>query len=450
MDSGNGVTAALVRHARGISFETMPPDAVLAAKTCVLDWIGCALAGCGEPLVRILLDESAQQNASGRASVIGHDLRTASTWAALVNGAASHALDYDDTHLVMSGHPSVPVLPAALALAEEETSSGARLLAAFVAGVETECRLGPLLGFGHYAAGWHSTATLGTFGGTAACCHLLALDEEKWLNAFGIAGTEAAGLKSVFGSMSKPLQAGKAAANGLFAARLAAQGFTSNPAILEATQGFAATHDAELRPAVLAELGNRYLVRDTVFKYHASCYLTHSAIEAVLALSETEKLGADRVRAVEVRVPPGHLQVCNITEPRTGLEGKFSLRATVAMALLGDDTADPTAFSDDRMSSAELRAMRDKVAVQPSPDVGGTQTRIDILLADGSTRSETVDVGHPAADLERQWERLQTKFMRLAAPVLGEQTAWLVHDLVRRLETLDDVTELLELCRVSR
>src|SRR5262249_45966409 len=150
--------------------------------------------------------------------------------------------DFDDTHTAMNGHPSAPVLPALLALAETGTASGERLLPALVAGVELECRLATALGPRHYAVGFHSTGPLGAFGAAAACAHLLDLDEEQWTHALGLAGTQAAGLKSGFGTMAKPLHAGRAASTGLLAALLACGGFTANPTVIEAPQGFAATH----------------------------------------------------------------------------------------------------------------------------------------------------------------------------------------------------------------
>lgn len=438
---GSGVTARLVEHARAISFDEIPSEVVLAAKTCVLDWLGCALAGSHEPLTEILTAEAATH---GPAGLIGREERTSVHWAALINGAAAHALDYDDTHLMMSGHPSVPVLPGLFALAEEREADGRAFLTAFVAGVETECRLGALMGLPHYVAGWHSTATFGTFGAAAACAHLLGLDEKGWANAFGIAGIQAAGLKSVFGTMSKPFQAGKASANGLLAAMLAARGFTSATDILETDQGFAATHAGSLDESVLAGLRDRFLVRDTVFKYHASCYLTHSAMEAAIALREQHKIATDNAQRVEVVVPHGHLAVCNISEPATGLEGKFSLRATVAMALCGDDTADPSVFTDERMRS--LMGVRDLIIVRPSDDVIGTQSRVEIELPGGRTVSETVDVGRPADDLERQWSRLTEKFIRLASPVVGEDNAWRLHGCVESLPD-SSVSDLTALCR---
>jgi 2-methylcitrate dehydratase PrpD len=435
-----GITAALVANARAIRFDAIPADVVTVAKTCVLDWLGCALAGSREPLTDILVTEAATH---GPSSLIGRDQKTTTQWAALVNGGAGHALDFDDTHLVMSGHPTVPVLPGLLALAESKNVNGKAFLASFVAGVETECRLGALIGLGHYTLGFHSTATLGTFGAAAACAHLLGLLDAQWLHAFGIAGIEAAGLKSVFGTMSKPFQAGKASANGLLAATLASRGFTSATDIVEVAQGFAATHGgSEVDETALDRYEGRFLVRDTVFKYHASCYLTHSAMEAALMLRDRMKFGADNAEAIRVIVPPGSLAVCNIQEPQTGLEGKFSLRATVAMALCGDDTADPASFTDERMCDPALVSVRDRVEVVPSEEVAGSQARVEIQRGGAWRNGETVDVGRPAEDVDKQWSRITEKFIRLAAPVLGQDAAWRLHGKVDSLPDLGDVAEI--------
>lgn len=437
-----GTTERLVSLARAIAFDGIPSDAITVARTCLLDWLGCALAGSREPLSDILVKEAASH---GIATLVGRDQKTSVHWAALCNGAASHALDYDDAHMHMGGHPTVPVAAAALALAEELNASGRELLTAFVAGVETECRLGPLVGPSHYGAGWHNTATLGTFGATAACARLLDLDEGATRHAFGIAGTQASGLKSVFGSMSKPFQAGKAASDGLLAARLASNGFTAHPDILETAQGIADTYTTTFTPDALDALDGRWLVRETLFKYHASCYLTHSPMEAAIALRDAHKIDSADIARVEVVVPHGHLKVCNILEPQTGLEGKFSLRATAAMALRGDDTSDPALFTDEFVSSDEIVSLRDRVEVVPSDKVAGTQARVNVTRTNGTTVSETVDVGRPAEDVDRQWNRITEKFVRLAAPVIGEDKAWRLHKQVELLDDAGDPRELLDL-----
>ncbi len=234
-----------------------------------------AIRWCG-----ILLDEMAEAGGTAQASVIGHRVRLPALAAALVNGAAGHALDYDDVNLAMPGHPSVAILPGLLALAELKGSTGRELITAFVAGYETACRIGLALQPGHYALGFHSTATIGSFGAAAACARLLALDGEQTAMALGIAGTQGAGLKSQFGTMCKPFHAGKASQNGLMAARLALRGFSSRPDFLECEQGFAATHGPDFSPeAALATPANGFHLFANLFKYHAACYMTHAPIE---------------------------------------------------------------------------------------------------------------------------------------------------------------------------
>src|SRR5579883_3449913 len=201
-----------VARFRTLRSTDLPPEALAVARHCLLDWLGCALAGSQEPLAAILRDEVVESG--GPATVLGTFLRTTPRAAALVNGAAGHALDFDDTHTDMNGHPTAPVLPAALALAEALDASGERLLAAYVAGIEVECRLGLYIGPEHYARGWHATGTLGTVGAAAAAAHLLGLDEKGWRTGLNLAATQAAGLKASFGSMAKPLHAGRAASDG--------------------------------------------------------------------------------------------------------------------------------------------------------------------------------------------------------------------------------------------
>ncbi len=380
------------------------------------------IAGSREPLVRILAEEAAEQGGHAQATLVGSGGRVSTRQAALVNGAAGHALDYDDVQLTLGGHPSVPVFPALLALAEWRGDPGSDLLTAFVAGFETECRIGATVMPGHYGVGFHTTATVGTFGAAAACAHLLRLDATAWRHALGIAGTEAAGLKSMFGTMCKPLHAGRAAEAGLLAASLAARGFTSNTDALECPQGFAATHTDTYRPERALADPTAFQIRSVLFKFHAACFGTHAGIEAALRLRERHSIAPERVRAVRLRVPPGHLAMCNIQEPRTGLEGKFSLRFTTALALAGRDTSD-AAFTDAAVHEREVVALRDRVTVEPEQGLSSGCTRVALELDDGSTYEELVDMEQPESDLDRQQRRLETKFRALAGPVVGAERA---------------------------
>jgi 2-methylcitrate dehydratase PrpD len=432
-----GVFQAAVAPWRTVDLTDLPVDALSVAHHCLLDWFGCALAGSHEPLAEILRAECG--DTTGAATLIGGGA-AGPREAALINGAAGHALDFDDTHTGMGGHPTAPVLPAVLALAEERGATGAELLAAFVAGLEVECRLGLYMGGEHYRLGWHSTGTLGTVGAAAACARLLALDENGWQHAIGLAATQAAGLKASFGTMAKPLHAGNAAASGLFAARLAARGFVGAPNAIDAPQGLAsAAAKGHADPDRLRAAEGRFLIVDTLFKYHAACYLTHAAINAASALREA--IAPEQIESVELRVNPSLLNVCAIPEPRTGLELKFSLRGATAMALLGVETADLASFSNARAGDPTLVALRDRVRLVTDGALASTHAAVSVVTAAGARTAE-YDSGQPERDLHLQWRRLSAKFQSLATPTIGSVRAWQLQELVARTETLDSLRPL--------
>ena len=442
-------TRALVRSVRGIRWDNTPEDAREVARHCLLDFFGVAIAGSREPLTEILVKEIVDGERSTEASLIGHHQRASRLTAALVNGAASHALDFDDTHMAMGGHPSAPIIPAILALAETTDATGRDILEAIVVGVETECRLGAIIGAQHYVIGFHSTGTLGTFGAAAACAHLLNLDEDGWLRALGLAGTQATGLKSGFGTMAKPLHAGRAASNGLFSAIAARGGFTSNPAILETEQGFLATHAGAKQSAeILDRFAGKFLIRDNLFKYHASCYLTHAPINAAQLIRSEHRIDPKTIDAVEVRVHPSLFSICNIQEPKTGLEGKFSLRATTAMALLGEDTSDLGTFCDARVTAVDVVSLRDRVKIVAAGKTRQTCATV-IVKSSGRDHQAESDSGKPALDLALQRDNLMRKFMALAAPILSPNGAEASAQAALGAENLPSARELMRLTRAS-
>ena len=439
------LTAALADRVSGMRLADLPPAALTVAKQCLLDWIGVALAGRGEPLVRILIDELAPQDDPAGVSILGHGRRARLDDAVLINGAMGHALDFDDVIMPM-GHPTVPVAPLVFALAEQRGASGADALVAFIAGVETECRIARLLGPSHYARGWHTTATTGTFGAAAAAAKLLGVTGEALTHAFGLAGTQAAGLKSCFGTMSKPLHPGKAAQNGLLAALLAARGFTSDVDILASNQGFVATQSTTADPAAALAPRDAPWVVEALFKYHAACYLTHDSIEAANQLrAEEEAVAPEAIEAVTVKVPVGHLGVCNIQAPATGLECKFSLRMTTALALSGEDTFQEQLFSDATARRPDLVALRERVTIDPTQT--GRGCVVTVRLKDGRELSRTGDVSQPLRDLPAQQAKLERKFRHLATPALGEAGADETIAVVRTLEAQANLGRLTELLR---
>jgi 2-methylcitrate dehydratase PrpD len=445
---GAGLTRALAEQALAVRYETLSEEARALARQCILDYIACTLPGAAEPLTGMVFAELADQGGKETATVIGHAQRLPPLSAALVNGSASHALDFDDVNLAMPGHPSVAILPALLALAEERGSSGKDVIAAFVAGYELECRFGSTLKPGHYdGLGFHATGTIGTFGAAAACAHLMGLDVEKTCIALGIAGTQAAGLKSMFGTMCKPFHAGKAAYHGLLAARLAARGFSARTDVLECAQGFARTHSPDFHPQAAMQVppGGSHM-RNNLFKYHAACYLTHGPIEAARKLRDINGVTPENVEKIVLRIDQATDRVCNIARPTTGLEAKFSLRLTTAMALSGVDTSRLDAFSDATAADPQLVKLRDRVTIDFQNGWPHTLAEIDIFLTDGNMVTARHDAGIPAEDVAEQGRRLEEKFSALADPVLGANRARRLLGAVAELDRARDVKEMMALC----
>ena len=446
-----GLTRALAEQARNLKLADIPEDIRAWARQCVLDYVACTLAGAKDELTEILLAEVQESGGKPAATVLGHGVKLPAAAAALVNGAASHALDYDDVNLAMPGHPSVAILPALLALAEERGSSGADVLTAFVAGYELQCRIGRTISPGHYdVMGFHATATVGSFGSAAACAHLMGLDAEQFATALGIAGTQAAGLKSMFGTMCKPLHAGKASYHGLMAAKLAARGFTSRTDVVECAQGFARTHSPDFNPEKALEAPPQgWYIRNNLFKYHAACYMVHSSIEAARKLREQHSLTPDRIAGIRVRLEEACDRICNIPAPRTGLEAKFSLKLATAMGLSGVDTSRLSTYSAEVATDPALVAIRDKVELDFCRDIPNTFAEIDLMLTDGTQVTARHDSGIPAADTAEQGKRLEEKFAALVDPILGSNvTGALVAD-IGRLEALPNLRSLLASCAGS-
>jgi 2-methylcitrate dehydratase PrpD len=439
-----GLTVELARRSRAVGYGGMPDHIRALVRQCVLDTLGVAIAGAEEELVRILAAELADQGGAAVAGAPGLALRLPARSAALLHGTVAHALDYDDVNMAMPGHPSVAILPAVMALAEERGASGEAVMAAFAAGYETACRLGRALAPGHYdGLGFHATGTIGTFGAAAGCAHLLGLDEARTVHALGIAATEAAGLKSLFGTMCKPLHAGRAAEAGLLAARLAARGFTARPDAIECRQGFAATHSPDFKPeAALAEPEGGWHLRSNLFKYHAACYLTHAGIEAARRLRAAHGLKPDDIAAITLRVDQATDRVCNIPAPRTGLEAKFSLRLTTAMALAGTETGALGSYSAGTAADPALVALRDRVVIDFQSGWPHTRAELDLRLRDQTTLHAEHDSGIPAPDVAEQGRRLVDKFLALTVPVLGEARAHALKDAIGRLDALTDLADI--------
>ncbi len=334
-----GLTQGLAELSCAIVYETIPEDVAENARQALLDWFGVTLSGSQDEAASILLRTLPLAEAASPASVsiVGRTERAPALSAALINGTASHWLDFDDVNTAFLGHCSVAIAGAVLALAEQIGARGREVIAAYVAGYEVACRVAVATGPQSYLRGWHSTGTNGTFGAAAACSHLLGSDPETTAIAFSLAGSQAAGLKSNIGTMAKSFHAGKACQNGLLAALLAANGFTAHPNAIEADQGFAKLTSDHCDATAGLDPSGWYL-RENLFKYHASCYRTHSAMEGIARIVADTGVQAADVREIRLHISALEQGACAIPEPTTGVEVKFSLAHLATMSLLRRET----------------------------------------------------------------------------------------------------------------
>lgn len=353
----------------------IPGSARQMARFSLYDWMVVSRAGRDEPLARIIRDYVSEEGGRGGASLIGGGMAPSRS-AALANGTISHALDYDDTHFGHVGHPSVGIVPAALAVAEETDAGAGDVADAFLVGAEASVRLGMVLGRGHYERGFHQTATAGAFGATVAAGRLYGLDETRLRHALSLVATRASGLKSQFGTMGKPFNAGIAASNGVEAAALARRGFTSCDDGIGGPQGFVDTHSDQPDPDAPwdAPPPGTFLFEDIKYKLHACCHGTHAMIEALSAARSSTPLDAADVQTIRLRVNPRWLRVCDIKSPRTGLEVKFSYAWLAGMVVHGIDTASDASYTDALCADRRLADLASRVIVEEDPALSDTAT----------------------------------------------------------------------------
>ena len=382
-----------------IDFGDLPAEAVHWAKLAILDTVGVTLAGAGEDCAQILGRVLGSGAGTGNCLIFGSDRRAAPLDAALINGTAAHALDFDDVSNSLGGHPSAPILPALFALGEVIDCTGRDFIAAYVAGFETETRIGRGVNLHHYEKGWHPTATLGVFGATAACARLMRLDRAKTAQALAVAASLASGIKANFGTMTKPLHVGHTARSGLFAAQLAREGFTANPAALEHKQGFLpvfngpGTFDAD---AILADWGRPYdIIRPGLgIKQHPCCGSTHPAVDAALALRAEHDIAPDTIARIDSWTHPRRLAHTDRPDPRSGLDAKFSVQYCVARALI-DGRIVLEQFEGEAFRDKATRALMRRIHAAPHPETteGGGEplgAEVRITFDDGGAITKRV------------------------------------------------------------
>ena len=392
-------TPAAARLGAFVSSEVIPDTAREVACAAVQDTVGVILAGAVEPAAGIVQRVLEAEGGTGQSHILGSGQSCGPSSAALANGTAAHALDFDDMCWVTLAHPSAPLVAAGLAVGETIKASGQTLLEAYVVGFEVEAVLGAVMNPSHYEHGWHCTSTIGTIGAAASAARVLGLDAEATTRALSIAASEASGLKENFGTMVKPLQGGLAARNGVLAALLAQEGFSASARAIDGSQGFLVAMQSEKTDisSALVELGQRWEILEggITVKLYPSCAATHPTIDTLLDLRAELDLVPDAIESIEVFVDPVTPTVLIYDRPQTGLQGKFSLHYCAAAAV---------AFGDIGIETFELAAMQtpsvvnlvSRVVMCADENVGRnvaplTQARIVVRLRDGRTIERFVD-----------------------------------------------------------
>ena len=447
-------TKTLCGHLAAAQFADLTPAALHQARRGVLDWIGCALAGSGHRTITTLLDVLQETSGRAQATVLGRKLKLGLLDAPLANGQMGHILDYDDTH--MGGvvlHTSSPVLAALLALAERTPVTGAPvngadLMLAYAVGFEAGVRAGRTAP-GHHRGGWHLTGTLGSIAAGVACGKLIKLEPQRLTYAMGIAATQAGGMQQNRGTMCKSFHAGKAAANGVLAAMLAERGFDSTQEIIEGKRGFSRIYSDVVAPEQLtADLGRGWLIESNGHKPYACGVVLHPLIDAVIAIRSRAILGGEpidpaAVSEIGLRLHPLVLSITGVVEPSSGLQSKFSLLHSAAVALI-DGAAGMEQYSNARAAEEAVAVLRRKVKAVADETLRNDEAYATIIA--GDARHE-VHIAHASGTAANPMSdaAIEAKFLANATPVIGAERAARARDAVWALEKQPDVRELIGL-----
>jgi 2-methylcitrate dehydratase PrpD len=444
------VALELARRINAIRYDTLPPQAVHWAKVGILDTVGVTLAGSTDPSATIVAEAIA--SGSGPSLVYGATRRVNPLDAALVNGTASHAHDFDDCNNTLGGHPSAPILPALFALADRAGASGRDFIAANVAGFETETKISMGVNFYQYTRGWHPTTTIGVFGGAAACAHLLRLTDEQTAVALAIAASLAAGVKSNFGTMVKPLHVGHCARSALFAALLAKGGYTASPVAFEHKQGYfevfngAGNYDAA---KIFAQWASPLdIVKPGIaIKQYPCCGSTHPAVDAMLKLAREHDLKADAVERIDSWTHKRRLEHTNRPDPQSQKDAKFSVQYVLARALIDRKVA-LEHFEGEAFRDPGVRSLMSRIHVAPYttaqfPEDNHFGAEVKVKLRGGTLLSAKVDqpAGRTSANPLSK-EELKGKFDNCAARVLPSGAVRALYEAIDRFEQLADVRTL--------
>lgn len=430
-------------------WDDVPQSARYEAVRSIFNWVGCCLGGARHETTDRAIAALAEFSGTPEATVLGRSERLDIMHAALMNGITSHVLDYDDTHLDTIIHPAGPVACAILALAERLGTSGPDFMHAFILGVEAECRIGLAVYPSHYERGFHITGTAGVFGSTAAAGKLLDLNEQQMIWALGIAATQSAGLKEMFGTMCKSFHVGSAGQNGLKAALLAAKNYTSSDGALEAKEGFAFTYsDEQDFSKITGNLGQTWEVEKNTYKPFSCGIVTHPIIDGCIQLRNEHQLTAEQIEKVSLSVNPLVIKLTGKKTPQTGLEAKFSIFYISAAAII-EGVAGPNQFTDEAVQNPEAIGLRDRVEATIDETVSEEEAYVSITLKNGRVVDKHIE--HAIGSVQRPLtkEHLEQKFADQAQTALPISQIENVMETCWKIESLRMVSEISRASRAA-
>lgn len=447
------ITEGLSEFILKTRFEDIPKEAINEAIRCILDGTGVMVAGSCHEASKIARSYVKRKGGAPEATVIGGGFKTAVENATLANGIMAHALDFDDISWTYAGHPTAVLLPGVYAVAETVGATGKDAITAFVVGFEVQCMIGKAVTPIHYQRGYHSTSTIGVFGVGAAAGWLMRLSLDELVHAFGIAASQSAGLRGNFGTMTKPFHVGRACESAIMATRLAAAGFTSSREAFEGPHGFVDVLVGECDVSrCVSDLGKEWaLVSPGVyFKPYPSCGSTHPAIDAALSLSSRYKIDISEIESIQCGTNPQGLDVLIYHDPRTGLEGKFSMEFCIALALT-EKKVSIEHFVDEKVNDQSIRELIAKTKVYVHPDLKDhyltSGAVLEVRMKGGEVLSARVDVakGHPKNPMTT--EELLEKYLDCTGLVLSRDLAKRTSDMILDFAELPSVEPLMECFR---
>ncbi|MBZ5675414.1 MAG: MmgE/PrpD family protein [Acidobacteriia bacterium] len=436
-------TRALASYIVTSRIESVPQDVRHEARRAIVNYVGCALGGSVDTAVDRAISALGPYSGKPTASILGRSERMDPLHASLMNGISSHVYDFDDTTPKNYIHPTSPVASALFAYASVNTVSGRDFMEAFILGFEAESRIGNAVYPAHYDVGWHITGTAGVFGAAAAIGKLLNLEGHEMIWTLGLAATQAAGLREMFGSMAKALHPGRAAQNGYAAALLAQAGFTAGEHGLEGPRGFAAVQAAKYDLSkITARLGEDFDLRANTYKPFPCGIVNHPTIDGCIQIHDEHRPEPAKIAAVRLRVAPLVMDLCNQQGITKGLQGKFSVYHGAAIGLVRGK-AGIQEYTDEAVNDPQIKRVRDLVSAVGDPSVTEDQARIEVDLTTGEKLSRFVEqslgnIHRPMSD-----KQLEDKFRDQAVAALPAAQVEKAIALCWKIDELDDVAELI-------